>query len=239
MVEWKNGYFCVNLNLGSVRLAIKGAMMTPWEIDALELANCNCAFGCPCQFNALPTDGTCEAAVGFIINKGHYGDVTLDGVRFGMTAKWPAAIHMGNGTIQLIVDSAASPEQRAAVEAIGTGGDTEDMATHFWVFNKMSPNRLATVVKPIDLAIDLERRTGHVSIPGVFEMKVEPIRNPVSGAEHRARINLPHGFEYRQAEMASGSTTTSGAISLTKNHGSHAHICRLYMTGKGVINHAA
>ena len=113
--------------------------MTPWEIDALELANCNCAFGCPCQFNALPTDGTCEAAVGFIINKGHYGDVTLDGVRFGMTAKWPAAIHMGNGTIQLIVDSAASPEQRAAVEAIGTGGDTEDMATHFWVFNKMSP----------------------------------------------------------------------------------------------------
>ena len=57
--------------------------------------------------------------------------------------------------------------------------------------------------------------------------------------EKRARINLPHGFEYRQAEMANGTTTTSGAISLTKNHGTHAHICRVYMTGKGVINHAA
>ena len=43
----------------------------------------------------------------------------------------------------------------------------------------------------------------------------------------------------RQAEMASGTTTTSGAISLTKNHGTHAHICRIYMTGSGVINHAA
>lgn len=213
--------------------------MTPWEIDALELANCNCAFGCPCQFNALPTDGTCEAAVGFIINKGHYGGVKLDGVKFGMTAKWPAAIHMGNGTIQLIVDSAASPEQRAAVEAIGTGGDTEDMATHFWVFDKMAPNRLETLFKPIDLAIDIEGRTGHVNIKGVFDLKAEPIRNPVTGAEHRARINLPHGFEYRQAEMANGTTTTSGAISLTKNHGTHAHICRVYMTGKGVINHAA
>lgn len=60
--------------------------MTPWEIDARELASCNCAFGCPCQFNSPPTDGTCEAAVGFIIDKGHYGGVKLDGAKFGMTA---------------------------------------------------------------------------------------------------------------------------------------------------------
>lgn len=213
--------------------------MTPWEIDALELANCNCAFGCPCQFNSLPTDGTCEAAVGFIIKKGHYGNVRLDGVKFGMMAKWPEAIHLGNGTIQLIVDSGASPEQRAAIEALGTGGDTEDMATMFWVFDKMSPNRLETVVKPIDIAIDLEARTGHVNIAGVFDLKAEPIRNPVTGDEHRVRINLPHGFEYRQAEMASGTTTTYGEISLIKNKGSHAHMCRIYMTGRGVIDHAA
>ncbi len=213
--------------------------MTPWEIDALELANCNCAFGCPCQFNSLPTDGTCEAAVGFVVKKGHYGGVNLDGVKFGLTAKWPAAIHMGNGTIQLIVDSGASPEQHAAVESIATGGDTEDMATMFWVFNKMAPNRLETLSKPITMDIDLERRTGHVAILGVFDLKAEPIRNPVTGAEHRARINLPHGFEYRQAEMASGTTTTTGAISLKKNNGSHAHMCRIYMTGKGVIDHAA
>ncbi len=213
--------------------------MTPWEIDALELANCNCAYGCPCQFNALPTDGTCEAAVGFIIKKGHYGDVVLDGVKFGFTAKWPAAIHLGNGTIQLVIDSAATPEQRAGVEAIATGRDTEDMATMFWVFDKMSPNRLETIVKPIDIAIDLDARTGHVRIPDVFDLKAEPIRNPITGAAHRVRINLPHGFEYRQAEAASGSTTTSGAISLTKNNNSHAHICRIYMTGRGVIDHAA
>jgi len=165
--------------------------------------------------------------------------VKLDGVKFGMTAKWPAAIHMGNGTIQLIVDSAASAEQRAAIEAIATGGDTEDMATMFWVFDKMAPNRLETLSKPIDLAIDLERRTGHVKVPGVFDLKAEPIRNPVTGAEHRARINLPHGFEYRVAEIASGTTTTSGVISLEQNKGTHSHMCRIYMTGKGVIDHAA
>jgi len=32
--------------------------MIPWEIQADELVACNCAYGCPCQFNALPTYGS-------------------------------------------------------------------------------------------------------------------------------------------------------------------------------------
>ena len=57
--------------------------MTTWEIKAKELTNCNCAYGCPCQFNALPTKGYCEAAVTVEIEEGHYGDVKLDGLRMG------------------------------------------------------------------------------------------------------------------------------------------------------------
>jgi hypothetical protein len=30
---------------------------------------------------------------------------------------------------------------------------------------------------------------------------VEPILNPVTGEEHRARIVLPNGFEYKEAEV--------------------------------------
>ena len=213
--------------------------MTPWEIDALEIANCNCSFGCPCQFNSLPTNGNCEAAVAFVIKSGHYGDVPLDGVKLALTVKWPGPIHLGNGTVQLVVDSSATPAQRDAVATIASGGDTEDMATMFWVFSKMSPNKLDILSKPIDMKVDMEARTGYVRVPDFFDMEVEPIRNPVTGAEHRARINLPHGFEYRVAEMASGTTKTSGAISLENNENTHAHICRVYMNGHGVIEHAA
>lgn len=213
--------------------------MTPWEIDALEIANCNCSFGCPCQFNALPTNGNCEAAVGFIIKSGFHGDVRLDGVKMAFMGKWPGPIHHGNGTVQLIVDSSATPAQRDALATITTGGDTEDMATMFWVFSKMSPTKLDVLSKPIDLEVDVEKRTARVYVPDVFELDVQPIRNPVTGAEHRARINLPHGFEYRVAEMASGSTTTTGVISLANNKDTHAHICRVYMNGQGVIEHAA
>ena len=52
---------------------------TDWMIRGPEIGSCNCAYGCPCQFNALPTDGTCRAAVGIQIDKGHYGKVKLDG----------------------------------------------------------------------------------------------------------------------------------------------------------------
>ena len=69
--------------------------MTPWEIHAVVVANCNCAYGCPCQFDALPTYGTCEAADGFHIEKGFYGGVSLDGLSAGMLAKWPGPIHEG------------------------------------------------------------------------------------------------------------------------------------------------
>lgn len=213
--------------------------MTPWEIDATELANCNCAYGCPCQFNALPTKGNCEAAVAFIIHKGHYGEVILDGQKVAMVAHWPGPIHMGQGTVQFVVDSSATPAQRHALETIFSGGDTEDMATIFWIFDKMTSTRLETLVKPITASADMQTREGHVEVPGVFTLKTEPIRNPVTGAPHQARINLPHGFEYRQAEMASGTTTTFGAIPLDHNKGTHAHLCRVYMNGQGVIDHAA
>ncbi|MCM3016194.1 DUF1326 domain-containing protein, partial [Bacillus subtilis] len=57
--------------------------MTPWEIQGTEMISCNCSYGCPCQFNALPTNGNCEAMGAISIDSGHYGDVVLDGHAIG------------------------------------------------------------------------------------------------------------------------------------------------------------
>ena len=35
--------------------------MVTWEIKGREFGSCNCNYGCPCQFNALPTHGHCRA----------------------------------------------------------------------------------------------------------------------------------------------------------------------------------
>lgn len=212
--------------------------MTPWEIHGFELANCNCDTGCPCQFMSLPTKGSCEAAVAFIIESGHYGGTDLSGLRAAQMFKWPGAVHEGNGTMQTIIDESATPEQRAALESILTGGDTEDMATFWWVYSAMCPTKLDTLYKPVSIEMDYEGRTGSASVPDVFDTSWEPLKNPVSGAEHRARINLPHGFEYRVAEVAKGTTKTHGDIPLAENDGSHGHFCEIHMSNSGVLEAA-
>src|SRR6266480_344293 len=40
---------------------------TKWTIKGREFINCNCSYGCPCQFNGLPTHGDCQAVGGFEI----------------------------------------------------------------------------------------------------------------------------------------------------------------------------
>ena len=39
-----------------------------------------------------------------------------------------------------------------------------------------------------------------------------PIRNPVTGAEHRVRIDFPQSFEYKLGEIGSGTSTVTGAL---------------------------
>ena len=38
-------------------------MADRWTIWGREYGNCNCAWGCPCQFGAKTTYGHCEAVV--------------------------------------------------------------------------------------------------------------------------------------------------------------------------------
>jgi hypothetical protein len=207
--------------------------MVEWRVRADEFANCNCSYGCPCQFNALPTHGFCEAAAAWKIHEGHFGDVRLDGLNCAFFIHFPGPVHEGNGSMQLVVEEKADPRQRDALVKIMSGEETEEMATMWWVFSAMSPNKLEPLFVPIDFE-DVEARRARLEIPGLLEAFGEPIRNPVTGAEHRARIDLPHGFEYRIAEIGSGTTKATGAIKLDlkQSYGQFAH---LHLSNKGVV----
>jgi hypothetical protein len=174
------------------------ATTTSWRIVGEELAHCNCAWGCPCQFNALPTTGRCEAVLGWEIREGQFGPTDLSGTRFARLYSWPGPIHEGNGTRQMILDESMTDEQRAALEALDRG---EAGGAYFEIFAQVCPTRLDTIVAPIELSIDREARTGSIRITDVVDTRAEPILNPVTGEPHRARIDLPEGFEYKQAEI--------------------------------------
>jgi hypothetical protein len=210
--------------------------MTPWELRLTQFTNCNCDFACPCQFNPRPTAGHCSAVASLEVVEGHYGNVRLDGLRFGGIFSRPGAIHEGHGQDQPFIDERATPEQREALQKIMSGEDTHPMATMFSVFASTLERVHQPFVGKIDFSVDVEGRRGEVRVEGLFEADGEPIRNPVTGDEHRVRIDLPHGFEYEIAEIGSGMSRVRGAtpLELSNSYGQFAH---LHLNNHGVMRH--
>jgi hypothetical protein len=188
--------------------------MVDWTIKAREFVNCNCAYGCPCQFNAPPTHGDCKAIAGLDIEEGHHRATRLDGLKAVAVMAWPGPIHEGSGQAQLIIDQQATSAQRASLLRILAGEDTEPGATVWQVFSTTFTKVHDPIFAPIEFFVDIERRAARLLVPSVIEGRGEPIRNPVTGAEHRPRIDLPNGFEYRVAEMGRGWSTSEGAIKI-------------------------
>jgi len=212
--------------------------MTPWEVHGVGFGNCNCDYGCPCQFNAPPTDGYCAGAEASEIRRGHYGDVPLDGLRVAAMYRWPGPVHEGNGTMQLIIDEGASREQRRALIAIMSGEDTEEMATRWAVYAAMCPTRPEPLFRPIEIAIDIAARRARVHVPGCFESRGEPILNPVTGKEHRVRIELPDALESILLEVGRGWTRAEGAFDVNFED-SFGAFSEIHLSHRGVIREAA
>jgi len=209
-------------------------MPDQWTIRGTQFANCNCDWGCPCQFNAATTHGHCEAIEAGHIEEGAFNGTRLDGLNFVMLVQWPGEIADGNGREQFIIDERADEAQRTAIHKIMLGESTAPGSTHFYVFNSTMSEVLDPIFAPIYLEIDVESRTARVEIPGVGSSRGKPIVDPNSGDEFRVGFNLPNGFQLTQAEVGNGSTDLKAGIELHLSE-SHAHFAGLHMNQDGVV----
>ena len=208
--------------------------MIEWSIRGPSFGSCNCIWACPCQFNAHPTEGHCRAMGAMRIDEGHFGDVRLSGLCWVNTYAWPAAVHEGNGTHQSIIDERADEKQRAALVEILQGRESEEGANVFQVFRTTMSHVLDPLFAPIEFSCDIDKRTGRVVVPGILESTGEPIRNPVTGDEHRISIVQPEGFEYTEAQIGSATTKASGGVALDFS-GTYAQFTIYHLTHKGVV----
>lgn len=206
--------------------------LVEWRMRGPEIANCNCSWGCPCQFNALPTNGHCRAMTAMRIDEGFFGDVDLTGLKWAGMFAWPGAIHEGRGEAFVVVDEQAGDMQRDALLTILSGGETEPGATIFNVFATVIDTLHEPAFLPIEFDIDIARRIGRVAIEGIMDTRISPITNPVTGDEHRARVSLPNGFEYKEAEYASGDTQATGPVRLEWT-ARHSHLAMLDLSTHG------
>ncbi|MES2698568.1 MAG: DUF1326 domain-containing protein [Pseudomonadota bacterium] len=211
--------------------------MTYWNLKGRELANCNCDYGCNCQFGGLPDKGSCQAVFGMAIDQGVHGDTDLSGLNIAAVFRWPGPIHEGHGECVAFVDERADQDQRNALLTIMTGGDTDPMATVFAVFASTIERMHEPRFAPVEFEVDVKGRKGRLRIPGAVEMDGEPIRNPVNGAEVRAQICLPDGFEYEVAEIGSG-TSRSIAPMVLEHTASYGQFAYLHLDSHGVVRSA-
>src|SRR5262245_1374263 len=200
-----------------------------WQLRVDYVETCNCDFACPCNFSGYPTDGHCEALVGYHIRDGRFGRTKLDGIDVIYAAAWPRAIHQGGGRLRLYVSEHATAEQRDAVVRIFSG--RAKGSGPFELF----AGTMATIEDPVFTAIDFKPngRKSSFRITGVCEAVLEPFTNPVSGEVQDVRVNMPKGFIFKSAQAARTLVMKLfGTGSLSFDHsGQNAFFARLEFAG--------
>jgi hypothetical protein len=192
---------------------MSAAPSVKWSLEADYLQACNCDYGCPCEFEAPPTYGSCEAMGAWRIDRGNHGDVRLDGLGFAFAARWPKAIHEGNGTAAFFFDERADPRQRDALLAIVTG---QSGGLPFEIL-------VTTVSKVLDpqfvpIRFDLRGKDSSVRIGDAIVAAMEPIKNPVTGEPEGVRVEHETGFVFKSAEVVSARDMRVSAGELNYSH---------------------
>jgi hypothetical protein len=171
-----------------------------WELKGTVVVACNCDYGCPCNFNALPTQGKCEGSWTWHVDRGAFGDTSLDDLSFTVAVKWPGAIHEGNGEAVILVDDRADQAQSDAIATLLSGDAGGPWGVLAWTWPTVHGP------KPVPFDVQLEGVNSRVKAGDSFEVVSETIKNPVTGAEVHPGATLPEGIVFKQGDFGSSTT---------------------------------
>jgi hypothetical protein len=151
------------------------ATQTKWRLSGDYFENCNCDVVCPClvspsaPMTARPSQGVCDVALLFHIDKGNYDQTSLDGLNVAVVAHTPGPMGEGNWTLAAYIDERADDKQTAALGAIFGGAEGGPMAA----FAPLVGKHLGAKKVKIKYAINGNSRSAE--IPGILRMTVEPL----------------------------------------------------------------
>jgi hypothetical protein len=190
---------------------------------------------CGCQFNLPSTHGYCQSAFVGRIVEGYFNDTPLGGLNWAALYKWPGEIKDGNGKRQIVIDERAVEAQRIALETIISGEACVPLSNLFAVFASTCSKFCATLFLPIDLKVDLERRTAGVAIPGIMRSSARPMINEFTGEPFHIALARPSGsFEFTYAEIGLGITSVTGDMDMAFGD-SWAHFCIHHFNQDGLV----
>jgi hypothetical protein len=173
------------------RREVELAAGTQWQLSGDYFENCNCSVVCPClvstkpPLTSQPTEGFCDVALAFHIDRGSYGSVTLDSLNLALIGHTPGPMADGNWTIAVYIDERASDQQAEALGAIFGGAEGGPMAN----FAPLIATNLGAKKVPINYQVSGKVRSAE--IPGIMHMSVEPLPSLHAGGETWASAGHP------------------------------------------------
>jgi hypothetical protein len=170
-----------------------------WTLKGTVLIACNCDYGCPCNYNALPTYRFCDGGWIWHVDDGAYGDTPLGGLAFGIFVKWPGAIHEGNGEGVIYVDERADDAQRDAISTLVSGQVGGPWGILAWTWPTVHGP------KPARFEVEVNGVHSRAKIGDFVELASTTIKNPVSGAEVHPAAVLPEGIIVKHADLGASS----------------------------------
>jgi hypothetical protein len=175
---------------------------TAYRVKADSVEACNCKHGCNCQFAGFPNEGKCEFIIGYAVKDGRFGNLSLDGVRAVVAAKYPNAIHEGNGHVVLFIDEKATPQQADALVSILSG----KMGGMPWEALAGTIARFdGPIRKPVEIHVNGERST--VRVQDAIDLSLMPLKDPITGEDKQVHIVYPKGgFFWNDAAVATTKT---------------------------------
>ena len=192
-------------------------MAPGWWARGLLFENCNCQAVCPghVHFDQLCTHERCVGYWALRFDAGESGGVDLSGINAVIAYDTPRHMLEGNWTERLIIDVAASSEQRQEIEQILAGRRGGPWA----VLARFSGTWLETRYLPIRIE---ESDTGRsVTIDGLLDATVQALR----GRDRSQPVTFENMFNQIHAPsqvVATGSTQYNDGTIAVSTDGTHA-----------------
>src|SRR5436309_4476493 len=98
-----------------------------WSFNATIIEACSCTMFCPCYFSTVPTghahgamaaEHYCRFNMGYRVNKGTFGTVKLDGVKFWIAGDLGSDFSKGSEWAEITFEPSVTKEQRDAITTI-------------------------------------------------------------------------------------------------------------------------
>ena len=167
------------------------ATQTKWQLSGDYFENCNCNIVCPClvspsaPLTARPSQGVCDVALAFHIDKGTYGNISLDGLNVVVIAHTPGPMGQGNWSLAAYIDERADERQTQALGAIFGGGEGGPMSA----FAPLVGKHLGA--KKVAIKYSIAGKNRSAEIPGIMHMAVEPLPSMHPSGESWTAIGHP------------------------------------------------